>query len=104
MSLMRIRGVGANVGEEVLFANVELEVAAGDRICLTGRNGAGKSTFLAILAGRREPDTGQLERSSGLGVALLSQVLPDSLAGRVDDIVAEGFQGVGGSRRRGLGP
>ena len=95
MSLMRIRGVGANVGEEVLFANVELEVAAGDRICLTGRNGAGKSTFLAILAGRREPDTGQLERSSGLGVALLPQVLPDSPAGRVDDIVAEGFQGVG---------
>ena len=92
---MRIRGVGANVGDEVLFANVELEIAAGDRICLTGRNGAGKSTFLAILAGRREPDTGQLERPSGLGVALLPQVLPDSLAGRVDDIVAEGFQGVG---------
>ena len=92
---MRIRGVGANVGDEVLFANVELEIAAGDRICLTGRNGAGKSTFLAILAGRREPDSGQLERPSGLGVALLPQVLPDSLAGRVDDIVAEGFQGVG---------
>ena len=95
MSLMRTREIGADVGDEVLFANVELEIAAGDRICLTGRNGAGKSTFLAILAGRREPDTGHLERPSGLEVAFLPQVLPASLAGRVDDIVASGFQGVG---------
>ena len=53
MSLLRARGVGANVGEEVSLANVDLEIAASDRICLTGRNGAGKSTFLAILAGLR---------------------------------------------------
>ena len=95
MSLLRTRGIGADVGDEVLFANVELEIAAGDRICLTGRNGAGKSTFLAILAGRREPDAGHLERLPGLEVALLPQVLPASLAGRVDDIVAAGIQGVG---------
>ena len=95
MSLLRTRGIGAHVGDEILFANVELEIAAGDRICLTGRNGAGKSTFLAILAGRREPDAGHLERLSGLVVALLPQVVPASLAGRVDDIVAAGIQGVG---------
>ena len=95
MSLMRTREIGADVGDEVLFANVELEIAAGDRICLTGRNGAGKSTFLAILAGHREPDTGHLERSFGLEVAFLPQMLPASLTGRVDDIVAAGFQGVG---------
>lgn len=95
MSLLRTRGLGADVGDEILFANVELEIAAGDRICLTGRNGAGKTTFLAILAGRREPDAGHLERPSGLGVALLPQVLPASLAGRVGDIVASGIQGAG---------
>ena len=95
MSLLRTRGIGAEVGDEILFANVELEIAAGDRICLTGRNGAGKSTFLAILAGRREPDAGHLEQLSGLKVALLPQVHLASLAGRVDDIVAAGTQGVG---------
>ena len=93
MSLMRVRGIGADVGDVILFADVELEIAAGDRICLTGRNGAGKSTFLSILAGRREPDTGHLERPTGLKVAFLPQVLPASLAGRVDEIVAAGFQG-----------
>ena len=91
MSLLRTRGIGADIGAEALFADVDLDIAAGDRICLTGRNGAGKSTLLAILAGRREPDAGYLERTPGLEVALLPQVLPASLAGRAYDIVAAGL-------------
>ena len=101
MSLLRTRGVGADVGDEMLFADVELDIAAGDRICLSGRNGAGKSTFLAILAGCREPDAGHLERVSSLKIALLPQVLPVSLAGRVHDIVAAGFQGTDGVEAEG---
>ena len=101
MSMLRTQGIGADVGDEVLFANVDLDIAAGDRICLTGRNGAGKSTFLAILAGFREPDAGRLERPSTLKSALLPQVLPASLAGRVHDIVAAGFQGAGGIEAEG---
>ena len=99
--MLRTRGIGADIGDEVLFANVDFDIAAGDRVCLTGRNGAGKSTFLAILAGRREPDAGHLERSPSLTVALLPQVLPASLAGRVCDIVAAGFQGAGGVEAEG---
>ena len=91
MSLLRTRDIGADIGADVLFANVELEFAPGDRVCLTGRNGAGKSTFLAILAGHREPDAGYLERAPGLAVALVPQVLPGSLTGPVRDIVAAGF-------------
>ena len=92
MSLLRTRDIGADIGADVLFANVELELAAGDRVCLTGRNGAGKSTLLAILAGHLEPDAGYLERAPGLAVALVPQVLPGSLDGPVRDIVAAGFQ------------
>ena len=92
MGLLRTRGIGADAGADVLFANVELDLAAGDRVCLTGRNGAGKSTLLAVLAGLREPDAGYLERAPGLEVALLPQVLPASLAGRAHDIVAGGFR------------
>ena len=91
MSLLRTRDIGADIGADVLFANVELELAAGDRVCLTGRNGAGKSTLLAILAGHREPDAGYLERAPGLAVALVPQVLPHSLSGSARDIVAAGF-------------
>ena len=92
MSLLRTRGIRADVGAEVLFADLELEIAAGDQICLTGRNGVGKSTLLAILAGRREQDAGSLERAPGLEVALLPQVLPASLTGRAHEIVAAGFR------------
>ena len=91
MSLLRTKGIGAEVGADVLFANVELDIAADDRVCFTGRNGAGKSTLLAILTGHREPDAGYLERSPGLRIALVPQVLPRSLTGRACDIVGAGF-------------
>ena len=58
MPLLRTRGIGAAIGAEVLFEDVELALEAGERVCVTGRNGAGKSTFLSVLAGLREPDAG----------------------------------------------
>ncbi len=91
MALLRMRGVGAAVGAEVLFEEVELALEAGERVCVTGRNGAGKSTFLSILAGLREPDGGFVERRPGLRVSLVPQVLPDGLAGSAREIVHEGF-------------
>ncbi|MFD8595486.1 ABC-F family ATP-binding cassette domain-containing protein [Kitasatospora sp. NPDC059646] len=50
----------------------ELEVAADDRLLITGGNGAGKSTLLAVLAGRLDA-TGQVHRRPGLTVGLLTQ-------------------------------
>ena len=91
MTLVRIRGVAAAIGADVLFREVELALEPGERVCVTGRNGAGKSTFLSILAGLREPDAGFLERRPGLGVSLVPQVLPDGLAGPARDIVRGGF-------------
>ena len=91
MSLLRTRGIGAAVGAAVLFEEVELALEAGERVCVTGRNGAGKSTFLSILAGLREPDAGLVERRPGLRVSLVPQVLPDRLAGSAREIVREGF-------------
>jgi macrolide transport system ATP-binding/permease protein len=50
-----------------------LDVAAADRLLVTGANGAGKSTLLAVLAGRLAPDTGSVYRRRGLRVGLLRQ-------------------------------
>ena len=91
MTLLRMRGVAATVGAEILFEEVELVLEAGERVCVTGRNGAGKSTFLSILAGLREPDAGLVERRTELGVSLVPQVLPDGLSGSTREIVREGF-------------
>ena len=94
MTLLRMRGVAATIGAEVLFEAAELSFEAGERVCVTGRNGAGKSTLLAILAGLREPDSGLLERRPGLRVSLVPQVLPGGLSGSARDIVQDGFAGV----------
>ena len=93
MTLLRMRGVAAAVGAEVLFEDVELAFDEGERICVTGRNGAGKSTFLSILAGLREPDAGLVERRPELRVSLVPQVLPDGLSGSARDVVRQGFAG-----------
>ena len=91
MTQLRMRGVAATVGAEVLFEDVELALEAGERVCVTGRNGAGKSTFLSILAGLREPDAGLVERRPELRVSLVPQGLPDGLGGSARDVVRGGF-------------
>ena len=97
MVLLRMRGVAATIGAEVLFEDVELALEAGERVCVTGRNGAGKSTFLSVLAGRREPDAGHVERWPGLRVSLVPQVLPAGVGGSARDVVRGGFEGVPGT-------
>jgi ATPase subunit of ABC transporter with duplicated ATPase domains len=54
-------------GSRILLSDVDLRVQPGDRIGLVGRNGAGKTTSLRVLAGEGEPYAGQVVRSSELG-------------------------------------
>ncbi|MBZ4485794.1 ABC-F family ATP-binding cassette domain-containing protein [Microbacterium sp. cx-55] len=57
----------------VVFDSVSLGVNEGDRIGIVGRNGDGKSSLLAMLAGRREPDSGRVTRRGGVTVGVLDQ-------------------------------
>ena len=57
---------------EVLKA-ASLTIRDGDHLGMVGRNGCGKSTFLKILAGRTQPDDGEVTRRSGLVVGFLPQ-------------------------------
>ncbi|HEV2932412.1 MAG TPA: ABC-F family ATP-binding cassette domain-containing protein [Streptosporangiaceae bacterium] len=74
-----------------LLDGVSLGVSAGDRIGVVGRNGVGKSTLLALLAGRAVPDEGRVAMATGLRIGYLPQA--DQLAGTVGQIV---FGGAGG--------
>lgn len=51
MILLQANQVARHFGSETLFENIHLEIATKSRIALVGRNGAGKSTFLKIIAG-----------------------------------------------------
>jgi ABC transport system ATP-binding/permease protein len=58
---------------KAVFGSVTLGVSEGDRIGIVGRNGEGKSSLLAMLAGRLEPDGGRVMARSGVTVGVLDQ-------------------------------
>ncbi len=66
---------------KVVFDGVSLGVDEGDRIGIVGRNGDGKSSLMAMLAGRRAPDAGRVTVRGGVRIGMLDQadVLDDDL-------------------------
>jgi ATP-binding cassette subfamily F protein uup len=77
-------------GGPPLLDGINLQLEAGERLCLMGRNGTGKSTLLKLISGEIDPDGGDIFRQQGLKVALVSQEMPQGLAGTVFDVVAGG--------------
>ncbi|MBP1751990.1 MAG: uup, partial [Geobacteraceae bacterium] len=91
MSLLTLRNVSLAFGGPPLFDGISLQLETGDRLCLLGRNGTGKSTLLKLISGELLPDQGEVQRQQGLKVALVSQDPPRGLSGPVFDVVAEGM-------------
>ena len=79
MSLIRFEQVSLEYGEQQILTDAALSIEPRERVCLIGRNGAGKSTTLKLLSGRIEPDRGQVVRQGGLVIAELDQSLPGAL-------------------------
>ncbi|MDD4702488.1 MAG: ATP-binding cassette domain-containing protein, partial [Desulfovibrio sp.] len=52
-----MQGVTLNLGGKPLLDAADFSVEAGERLCLIGRNGAGKSSLLALLGGQMQPDS-----------------------------------------------
>lgn len=73
VNLISAERLSLTVGTRHLLEEVSLGISAGDRIGVVGRNGGGKSTLMAILAGTSDADAGRLTRTSGLTCDLLTQ-------------------------------
>ncbi len=90
MGLLWINDVSIAFGGPPLLDGATLQIEAGERIGLLGRNGSGKSTFMKLLAGDVVADSGQIVRSGDVRVAMLPQDVPDDLPGTIYDVVASG--------------
>jgi ATP-binding cassette subfamily F protein uup len=73
MSLITLLNAQIAFGERPLLDEAQLTVQAGERLGLIGRNGTGKSTLLAVLAGRTPLDAGELQLRAGLRLGLVEQ-------------------------------
>lgn len=95
MSLIKIEKAGLSYGLQVLLDGVDLTIERGQRLCLIGRNGTGKSSLLKVIAGEVDLDKGDVVHQTGIRVARLEQDLPEADDRLVFDAVAAGAQGVG---------
>ena len=91
MSLVRLDDVSLAYGEQKLLVHVSFEIEPGERVCLIGRNGTGKTSLFRLITGVVQPDSGLIQYRNGLVMSTLDQELPDALEKTVREVVAEGL-------------
>jgi len=73
MPLLRLNQVSLHYGDQILLDAADLQLERGERVCLVGRNGVGKSTFLRVVEGSIKPDGGDCWLEPGARLARLEQ-------------------------------
>ncbi len=91
MTLVRFDGISLEFGDQPLLVDASVTVEAGERVCLIGRNGSGKTSLLRLITGEIQPDHGDIQYKNNLRISQLDQNLPDTLELTVREFVAEGL-------------
>lgn len=73
MMILQVNQLSKSFGADSILTNIKLEVRSRDRIAIVGRNGAGKSTFLKIIAGRLSYEKGDIIKPKDLTIGYLDQ-------------------------------
>jgi ATP-binding cassette subfamily F protein uup len=92
MRLVTLQDLHIDFGGPPLLDEVDLGIDSGERIALVGRNGVGKSTLLALLAGRLAVEGGALRVGEGVRIAEMPQEVPPELDGSVRSVIAGGAE------------
>jgi ABC transport system ATP-binding/permease protein len=87
MALLSLLDINLSFGGPTVLENLNFQVDPGERVCLLGRNGTGKTTLMRVIAGEIQPDTGDVFRPNGAVYTRLMQEIPADLTGSVHDIV-----------------
>ncbi len=91
-AFIRFDEVSLAFGDQVILRRASFQIDDAERVCLIGRNGAGKSSTLALLTGELTPDEGEVDRPISLRIGALDQALAEGSEQRVRDCVADGLR------------
>lgn len=94
-TLLTLDKISLSFGIAAVLDEIKLNIESGERICLIGRNGAGKSSLLKLIAGECAPDSGTIWRKPELRISQLAQELPQNLHHTVFEEVAAGLMQTG---------
>ena len=90
MALITMRDVCWGFDSPPLLENISFTLNKGERVCLLGRNGVGKSTLLKLISGQMAADRGDIQRQSGIKISGLAQEVPKETDETIFDVVAAG--------------
>lgn len=89
MALIHLKDIHLAFGIAPILDGVNLSIDAGERLCLIGRNGEGKSTLLKLIHGDLQPDSGEVIINNAVRIGMLEQDVPEN-HGNILDIVMGG--------------
>jgi ATP-binding cassette subfamily F protein uup len=92
MPLLQLREITLKYSAAPLLDKVDFQVDAGERICLLGRNGAGKTSLMRIITGEETPNEGELILPDASKVTRLIQEIPDDITGTVMEVLHSGLR------------
>jgi len=95
MSLIELKKASLQYGTQIVLDGVDLTIEKGQRVCLIGRNGTGKSSLMKVITGDVALDGGSVWCKPELRVARLEQDLPEAETLSVYDVVASGLPEAG---------
>jgi ATP-binding cassette subfamily F protein uup len=90
MALISLQNVSLSFGGLPILDRISMQIEAGERVCLVGRNGEGKSSLMRLIAGEQPPDSGRIIKQQGVKIARLDQEVAASLEGTVYTVVSGG--------------
>ncbi len=95
MQLIKLDQICLAYGDQIILDHASLQVNSGDRICLVGRNGTGKSTLFKIITGATKADDGEVWHPDTMRLAYLEQEVPEDSNKTVYNMVSAGLGEVG---------
>jgi ABC transport system ATP-binding/permease protein len=92
MPLLQLREITLKYSSAPLLDSIDFQVEAGERICLLGRNGAGKTSLMRLITGEETPNSGEMILPDATVVTRLIQEIPEDIEGTVMEVLHSGLR------------